>query len=147
MAKRLDHAIAVIARRHISARALDCAPHSLHCIRRTGDPTCMRAVEHRKIIVVVACREDGLAVDAAESSQFRERRAFAVILMAEPHIDRIAHEMEARNPRALLLKKNANAIHVRIRKRDQPNSPPSHLDHLRAGNFLEKFLDVRDQFQ
>src|SRR5678816_2468664 len=67
--------------------------------------------------------------------------------MAKTHIDRVAHELKARNTRALLFKELAHAIHVRISKRDQPDGPPAHVDHLRAGNCLEKSLNVREQFR
>ena len=105
----------------------------------------MAAVEHRQVIVVIAGGENLAALQAGEAREFGEGRAFAVILVAEAHVDRVAHELKPRHPRGLFLQKSADAIHLVVRLRGEADEPRALVDRVRPGVRSEIRLDVGEQ--
>ena len=93
--------------------------HFWDCIGRARRHSSNFPVQHRDVVVVIACRENVFARDFQQTRQLSECRALVVISVTKPQPDRVALVIQLRMLASRLLDKFGYACHFFIILRDK----------------------------
>ena len=94
---------------------------------------------------MIAGGENRFVTEAEQAREFAERGAFAVSLVAEADVDRVALVAEHRQPRAQAVEETAEVIHVAVRRSDAADVAALVVEVLHALEAFEIGEHFREQ--
>ncbi len=102
-------------------------------VGRAGREGGVAAVEHGKVVVMVARGESGFARDLGEAGEFFEGGAFVVIGVAEAQVNGVALVMELRLARLGLVDELGQPVHFFFARRDEAGGRVGFVDDAGLG--------------